>query len=107
MTAKTNDVLAGVAGGNTKTLLKVIILLFIAGAAISSRLFSVIRKLPRPHDGRMLHVPALALSFEEHQRHLAVRKQSLLTRLAQGSKVSSTNVSSSLQVLTILPMIAS
>ncbi|SPJ79213.1 probable oligosaccharyltransferase [Fusarium torulosum] len=43
MTAKTNDVLAGVAGGNTKTLLKVIILLFIAGAAISSRLFSVIR----------------------------------------------------------------
>jgi hypothetical protein len=72
MTAKTNDVLAGVAGGNTKTLLKVIILLFIAGAAISSRLFSVIRKLLPPHDGQMLHVPALALSFEGYQRHLVI-----------------------------------
>lgn len=33
---------------NTKTLLRVIILFFIAGAAVASRLFSVIRKcLPR------------------------------------------------------------
>ncbi|KAM0564395.1 hypothetical protein ACHAPJ_000608 [Fusarium lateritium] len=43
MTAKTNDVLAGVTGTNTRTVLRVVILLFIAGAAISSRLFSVIR----------------------------------------------------------------
>ena len=31
---------------NTKTLLRVIILCFIAGAAVASRLFSVIRKCP-------------------------------------------------------------
>ncbi|EMT61812.1 Dolichyl-diphosphooligosaccharide--protein glycosyltransferase subunit STT3 [Fusarium odoratissimum] len=41
-TAKTEDVLAGVNGQNTRTLLRVIILLLIAGAAVSSRLFSVI-----------------------------------------------------------------
>ena len=35
-------------GDSTRTLLRVIILLLIAGAAISSRLFSVIRKLPGP-----------------------------------------------------------
>ncbi|KAM5355768.1 hypothetical protein ACJ41O_002414 [Fusarium nematophilum] len=43
MTAKPQDALAGVTGSNTRTLLRVIILFLIAGAAISSRLFSVIR----------------------------------------------------------------
>lgn len=38
----------GINTKSTRTLLRVIILLFIAGAAISSRLFSVIRK-SRPH----------------------------------------------------------
>lgn len=35
-------------GDSTRTLLRVIILLLVAGAAISSRLFSVIRKPPSP-----------------------------------------------------------
>jgi hypothetical protein len=50
-TAKTEDVLAGVNGQNTRTLLRVIILLLIAGAAVSSRLFSVIRKCFLPMMG--------------------------------------------------------
>ncbi|KAF4983482.1 hypothetical protein FZEAL_1105 [Fusarium zealandicum] len=43
MTVKTQDTLAAVTGPNTRTLLRVVILLLIAGAAVSSRLFSVIR----------------------------------------------------------------
>ncbi|KAJ4327082.1 oligosaccharyl transferase stt3 subunit [Fusarium piperis] len=43
MAAKNQDVLSAVTGKDTRTLLRVIILLLIAGAAISSRLFSVIR----------------------------------------------------------------
>ncbi|KAI5466185.1 family 66 glycosyltransferase [Mariannaea sp. PMI_226] len=43
MTAKPQDALSGATAGNVRTLLRVVILLFIAGAAISSRLFSVIR----------------------------------------------------------------
>ena len=35
---------------NVKTLLRVVILCLIAGAAVSSRLFSVIRKSPAPRD---------------------------------------------------------
>lgn len=43
MTAKSQDLLEGVTAPNVRTLLRVVILFFIAGAAISSRLFSVIR----------------------------------------------------------------
>ncbi|KAL6919215.1 hypothetical protein ACHAP8_003050 [Fusarium lateritium] len=42
-TSKPRDTLALLTGTNTRTLLRVLILFFIAGAAISSRLFSVIR----------------------------------------------------------------
>jgi dolichyl-diphosphooligosaccharide--protein glycosyltransferase len=44
MAANNQDVLSAVTGKDTRTLLRVVILLLIAGAAISSRLFSVIRK---------------------------------------------------------------
>ncbi|KAM0424756.1 hypothetical protein ACHAPT_010066 [Fusarium lateritium] len=43
MAVNNQDVLSAVTGKDTRTLLRVIILLLIAGAAISSRLFSVIR----------------------------------------------------------------
>ncbi|KAF7546193.1 hypothetical protein G7Z17_g8599 [Cylindrodendrum hubeiense] len=43
MTAKSQDLLAGVTAPKVRTLLRVVILFFIAGAAVSSRLFSVIR----------------------------------------------------------------
>ncbi|KAH7023116.1 family 66 glycosyltransferase [Ilyonectria destructans] len=43
MTAKSQDLLEGVTAPKVRTLLRVVILFFIAGAAISSRLFSVIR----------------------------------------------------------------
>ncbi|KAH7170843.1 glycosyltransferase family 66 protein [Dactylonectria macrodidyma] len=43
MTAKSQDLLAGLTAPKVRTLLRVVILFFIAGAAISSRLFSVIR----------------------------------------------------------------
>ncbi|KAJ4174055.1 oligosaccharyl transferase stt3 subunit [Fusarium falciforme] len=43
MAANNQDVLSAVTGKDTRTLLRVVILLLIAGAAISSRLFSVIR----------------------------------------------------------------
>ncbi|KAH7162961.1 glycosyltransferase family 66 protein [Dactylonectria estremocensis] len=43
MTAKSQDLLAGLTTPKVRTLLRVVILFFIAGAAISSRLFSVIR----------------------------------------------------------------
>lgn len=48
MTVKSQDPLAGINTSSTRTLLRVIVLLLIAGAAISSRLFSVIRKLSHP-----------------------------------------------------------
>ncbi len=49
MSADPLQVLAGVGKGeSTRTLLRVIILFLIAGAAIASRLFSVIRKCPVP-----------------------------------------------------------
>ncbi|KAK7417967.1 oligosaccharyl transferase stt3 subunit [Neonectria magnoliae] len=43
MTAISQDLLSGATATKARTLLRVVILLFIAGAAISSRLFSVIR----------------------------------------------------------------
>ncbi|KAF7548452.1 hypothetical protein G7046_g8671 [Stylonectria norvegica] len=43
MTANSQDALARVTSSSSKALLRVVILLFIAGAAIASRLFSVIR----------------------------------------------------------------
>lgn len=45
MTAQTQQPAAGMFSEKTRTLLRVIILFLIAGAAIASRLFSVIREL--------------------------------------------------------------
>jgi hypothetical protein len=65
VTSKTSDTLALLTGNNTRTLLRVLILFFIAGAAISSRLFSVIRKCFSPHDGRSM-LSLLHRFFLEH-----------------------------------------
>ena len=50
MSAQSLDAVS-VGDKNSRTLFRVVILAFIAGAAISSRLFSVIRKWTRRHTG--------------------------------------------------------
>lgn len=98
MSAGVSTLLSGSSQGqNTRALFRVVILVLIAGAAVASRLFSVIREYTRlASPMKLRHVLSMAYNIERSKKiessilSIGIK---LTIYLRQVSRVSSTNVS--------------